>query len=113
MKVVNFLIYQNLTGELGGLYYSDVPGDNSGEYVSLAEHENLMADYTIAQAQLFNLPATNKLLTKIEMENKKLEALLKQWEKLGLRLFQIAESAGLQGIPKLIQLIQDTKEVLK
>ena len=69
--------------KIGFWEYEANPGyAKDGEYVSLAEYQQL-------------------------------EALLKRWEKLGLRLCQIAESAGLQGIPKLIQLIQDTKEVLK
>ena len=98
MKVVNFLIYQNLTGELGGLYYSDVPGDNSGEYVSLAEYQEL--ERMIA------------LDTTLQVELGKLRTLLKRWNEIATTVFNIFNGNAHWKSDDLTQLIQDTKETL-
>ena len=103
MKVIKFLIYQNLTGELGGLYYSDVPGDSSGEYVSLAEYQDLQK--TLSQI--------TEALEYFEKEYYKSKRLLKRWNEIAPDIFDDISLYEQEQSPELAQLIQDTQETLE
>lgn len=50
--IIEFLIYQQLTGKLGAIYYCQNEGDKSGNFVSLAEYEALKTSFENLQQQL-------------------------------------------------------------
>ena len=103
MKVVKFMnallseVHQNSM-----LYGTADKDDNSGEYVSLAEYQELLSE------SIKNTECAMACMTK-------LTELLKRWSEIGPDLFDLIEEGDMGNpdtSPELIQLIQDTQEVV-
>ena len=97
MKVIEFIY------EAGFVYYCNQAGDNSGEYVSLAEYQELNQQY-----QELADGSKVSILSLVEQRSQ-LRELLKRWNEYQW----LFEDMNLYTSPELTQLIRDTQEVVE